>query len=327
MHDPIRWGILGPGAISRKFAAGLRDAAGARLVAVGSRDRERARAFAADFDAPNAHAGYAALVADDQVDAIYVGTPHAFHREHSILALRAGKHVLCEKPLALNAGQAAEMIRVAGEQRRVLMEAVWTRFLPAIVRLRELLADGAIGEPRMVQADFGFRVGYDHKQRLFDPALGGGALLDVGVYPVNLAHMVLGAPERVLGAARLGPTGVDEEGAALLVHPGGRHAVLAMALRLDTPREARILGTEGSIRIHHPWWAASRLTLIRPGRDDEILDLPFTGNGYAHEAEAFMDLIRSGKSESEVMPPAESLAVLKTMDALRAQWGLRYPTE
>ncbi len=323
----IRWGILGPGRISRKFAAGLRDAAGAALVAVGSRDRARAAAFAAEFGAANVHGSYEELAADPAVDAIYVGTPHACHHDHTLLCLGAGKPVLCEKPLALNAAQAERMIAAARDRGLLLMEALWTRFLPAVVRARELVAAGAVGDVRTVMADFGFRAAFDAGSRLFAPALGGGALLDLGIYPLNLAFMICGEPIAMESVATLGETGVDEEEAIVLRHADGRQSVLAASLRVDTPREARILGTGGSLTIAFPWWAGSRLVLRPRGGAEEVIDLPGRGGGYAHEAEAFMGAIRAGAGEVPGMPLDESLAILRTMDALRARWGVRYPGE
>ncbi len=323
----IRWGILGPGRISHKFAEGLREAAGAELTAVGSRDQGRATAFAAEFGAPHAHGSYEDLAADPTVDAVYIGTPHAFHCEHTLLCLRQGKHALCEKALALNAGQAERMITAAREAGVVLMEAMWTRFLPAVIRARALALDGTIGEVRAVVADFGFHAAFDAKNRLFAPELGGGALLDLGVYPLNLAYLICGEPVEVQTMATLGTTGVDEEGAILLRHAGGQLSVLSCSLRVDTPREARILGTDGSITLCRPWWGATRIELrTRAGRD-EVIDLPHRGGGYTHEAEAFMGMIRGGVTESEVMPLDESLAIMRTMDGLRGRWGVRYPGE
>ena len=323
----VRWGILGPGRISRKFAAGLREAAGAELVAVGSRDAGRAAAFAAEFGAPRSHGTYEDLAADSAVDAVYIGTPHAYHEAHALVCLAAGKHVLCEKPLALNAAQAARMIAAARTRRLVLMEAMWTRFLPAIVRVREVVASGRIGDVRMVSADFGFRAEFDPASRLFAPELGGGALLDLGIYPLNLASMLCGEPVEIQTTANLGSTGVDEESAILLRHAEGRLAVLACALRVDTPRQAHILGTRGSITIGFPWWAATRIAIQSGSAGPQEFEFPHRGGGYTYEAEAFMALIRSGQLESEIMPLDENLAILRTMDAIRSRWKMRYPGE
>ncbi len=326
MPATVRWGILGPGRIARKFALALRESEGAVAAAVGSRSKDRAEAFAREFGIPTAHGSYQALAADPGVDAVYVATPHPFHEEHTVLCLRAGKHVLCEKPLALNAAQGERMVEAAREAGRLLMEAMWTRFLPTLARVRQLTAGGMIGDPRLLTADFGFRAPFDPASRLFDPALGGGALLDLGVYPLSLASMLFGEPVGIASAANLGPTGVDEEVAVLLHHAGGPLAVLTASSRLATPGEARIHGTAGSIRIHPPWHGGTRLT-VGAGGTEETLDLPHRGGGFAHQIEAFMELVRGGKRDSPVMPLAESLAILQTMDALRIRWGLRYPGE
>jgi predicted dehydrogenase len=322
----INWGILGPGKISRAFAAGLNEAAGARITAVGSRDLGRAEAFAEEYGATHAFGSYEELAACPGIDAIYIGSPHSGHEPHTVLCLEAGKHVLCEKPLAVNAAQAERMINLARQRNLALMEALWTRFLPAIVKARELVASGAIGEVRMLQADFGFRADFDPESRLFAPELAGGALLDVGIYPLNLAFMLFGAPEEILTTANLGTTGVDEEAACLLRHAQGRLSVLSFANRLDTPREAHILGTDGRITICFPWWGATRIEL-HAGGEQKDFDYPHWGGGLTYQAEAFMDMIRSGNHESDVMPLDESLAIMKTMDEIRSRWGLYYPGE
>jgi predicted dehydrogenase len=325
--DKIRWGILGTGRIAGIFAAGLADLGDAELVAVGSRTAAAADTFGDRYGVPRRHASYAALASDPQVDAIYVATPHTFHKENSLLCLQAGKAVLCEKPFTINAREAAELIAYARERRLFLMEAMWTRFLPLMVRLRELIAGGAIGEVRMVQADFDFRTEVNPRSRLFDPALGGGALLDVGVYPMSLASMLLGTPSEIASLAHLGATGVDEQSAAVLRYAGGRLAVLTSAIRIGGPHEALIRGTDGYIRIDSEWWRAARMTLVRSGRPDELIEAPMVGNGYSYEATEVMRCLRDGRIESDVMPLDESLAIMRTLDAIRAQWGLRYPGE
>ena len=323
----IRWGILGPGRISGTFAEALREAAGASLVAVGSRDLGRATAFAAAFGATNVYDSYEALVTDPMVDAIYIGTPHTYHCEHALLCLRGGKHVLCEKPIAVNAVQAGRMFSEARSAGLVLMEAMWTRFLPAVIRARELVEAGMIGAVRTIVADFGFRAEFDPRSRLFDPDLGGGSLLDLGIYPLNLAFMIGGAPLELHATAILGATGVDEQCAILLRHQGGVLSILSASLCADTPREATIFGSEGSITLCRPWWGATRIVLRpRDGRE-ETMDLPGRGGGYAHEAEAFMDLIRTGTMESDIMPASERLAIIGTMDEIRERWGMTYPCE
>ncbi|MBO9326561.1 MAG: Gfo/Idh/MocA family oxidoreductase [Roseiflexus sp.] len=327
-HQPVRWGILSTGRIAGVFAEALQSIDDAHLVAVGSRSADSAAAFGDRFKVPRRYATYEELAADPDIDIIYIATPHALHYENCLLCLRYGKAVLCEKPFTINARQAAEVVAVARERGLFLMEAMWTRFLPAIVRLRELLAAGAIGELRMIASDFGFRAGVDPRSRLFDPALGGGSLLDVGVYTVSLASMVLGGePERLATLADLGSTGVDEQAAMILGYSGGRIAVLWSAICTETPHETTIMGTRGMIRIHPQWWRATTLTVHRSGQGDEAIHLPFNGNGYQFEALEAMRCLRAGFSESPVMPLDETLGIMRTMDAIRAQWGLKYPME
>jgi dihydrodiol dehydrogenase / D-xylose 1-dehydrogenase (NADP) len=323
----IGWGILGPGSISRKFAEDLQIAEGAKLVAVGSRNKDRASRFASDLGFKNSYGSYEALVEDPEVEAVYIGTPHAFHAENAHLCFHHQKHVLCEKSLALNAAQAEGMIRAASENDLLLMEAMWTRFLPATLEMQRLLAEGDIGEPRLFTADFGFRADFDPSSRLFDPAQGGGTLLDLGIYPVSFASLLFGEPTRIGGFASLGQSGVDEEATIVLQHAAGQLASCALSFRVDTPREAVVQGTEGRIRIPCPWWGATGLTIHRRDGTEKTMDYPRRGNGLVYEAEEFMNLIRKGKRDSLTMPLKESLAIMKTMDSLRLTWGVKYPGE
>lgn len=327
MHAKIRWGILGTGNIAHQFATGLRSVPDAQLAAVGSRAQATADAFGDEFGIPHRHPTYAALAADPEVDAVYISTPHTFHKANTLLCLGAGKAVLCEKPFAINAQEAAEMIREARASRLFLMEAMWTRFFPIMRRVRTLLAQGDIGEPRMLTADFGYRTEYHPSHRLFDPMLGGGALLDVGIYPLALASMIFGKPEHVASSADLGRTGVDEQSAYLLRYKDGQLALLSSASRTETPQEAVINGTKGRITIHRRWWKPSRMTVHVHGQDEKVVDLPYEGNGYNYEAMAVGECLRAGKLEHDIMPLDESLAIMETMDTIRAQWGLKYPME
>lgn len=327
MTAHFRWGILGPGNIAAKFAAGVAALDDQEVIAVGSRTQASVDRFADRFDIVRRHVGYEALATDPQIDAIYVATPHNFHREHTLLALRNGKHVLCEKPFAINAVQAQEMVDEARRQKLFLMEAMWSRFLPIIVEARKLIAEGAIGNVQMVQADFGFRASFNPASRLFDPALGGGALLDVGVYPVSLAMMALGQPDRIAAIAALGATGIDENTGILLGFPGGEVALLATTVRASTLQEATILGDNGSIRLHSPWWVGNTLTLQRTGHKPEQIVRPYFANGYSHEAIEVATCVRAGKLESDVMSLDESVRIMAVMDTIRAQLGMKYPME
>lgn len=328
MTNRIRWGILGTGSIAHKFATGLAVLPDAELVAVGSRTQASADAFADPFNVPHRHASYDALAADPDVEVVYVATPHPLHHPNTVLCLKAGKAVLCEKPFAINAREAEDMVRVARERRLFLMEAMWTRYLPIVVKVREWLAEGRIGRPRMMTGDFGFRAGFNEESRLFDRTMGGGALLDVGIYPISFASMVFGRqPSRIAGFADLGKSGVDEQAAIVFSYDQGELATLYTAIRTTTPQEVIIMGEEGSIRIHSPFWYGTTATLAVAGKDPETVELPYLGNGYTHEAMEVMRCLRAGEVESPVMPLDETIALMKTLDAIRAQWGLTYPTD
>jgi len=323
----VRWGILGTGAIARRFVEGLETLPEAEVLAVGSRSEASAEGFAETRGIPRRYGSYEELVADPDVDVVYVATPHPFHAENAELCLGAGKAVLCEKPFTVNAAEAERVVGLARERGLFLMEGMWTRFFPLMERVRALTSGGEIGELRMLAADFGFRTGVDPASRLFAPELGGGALLDVGVYCVSLASMVLGEPVRTAGLAHLGETGVDEQAAVVLEHAAGRLSSLSIGIRTATPQEATIFGTEGYVKIHAPWWRPTTMTLSRPERDDETVEAPIAGNGFNYEAAEVMRCLDEGMTESAVMPLDETLCVMRAMDEIRAAWGLRYPGE
>lgn len=326
--QPLRWGIMGTGNIAAQFARALAELPDHALAAVGSRSLEKARAFSDAFGATaTAHPSYEALAQDAGVDVIYIATPHPQHAPNALTCLLCGKPALVEKPFTLNADEAKDIVLTAREKGLFVMEAMWTRFFPLMERLRAMVADGAIGEPRMIHADFGYRSDKGPEHRHLNPALGGGALLDVGCYPLSFASMLLGHPDRVTGMAHVGPTGVDEQAAIVLHHPGGRLACLSTAVTTLTPREAVVMGTEGQLRIHSPWFHPRVMTWSRPGVADEVIEVPFEGNGYRYEAEEVARCLRAGRTESAVMPLDESVALMRTMDTLRKSWKVRYPGE
>lgn len=298
----------------------------ASLVAVGSRTREKAMAFGSQFNVTYRHASYEELVNNPAVDAVYVATPHSLHAANTIMALQAGKPVLCEKPFAINAHEAEEMVLTARAKKLLLMEAMWTRFLPVMIKLRRLLADGAIGEVRMLAADFGFLAG-EEEGRLVDPALGGGALLDIGVYPISLASMIFGKPSDICGLAKLGRTGVDKQNGIVMMYPQGQIAVLHSSIEATTFQEATIMGSKARIKIHSAWWKATAMTLMRENNKNDFIESPYIGNGYQYEVAEFMRCLREKKLESEIMSLDETVSIMRTMDSLRQQWGLRYPGE
>ncbi len=327
MTGRIRWGIISTGKIAEKFARGLTFLPEAELVAVGSRARASAEKFGDMFGVPNRHASYEALANDPDVDVLYVATPHSLHKENCLLGLQAGKAVLCEKPFTINAAESQEVIRSAREKKLFLMEAMWTRFIPAIVKVRELLTDEVIGEVRVLSAGLGFRADFDPQSRLFSPELGGGALLDIGVYAISLASMVFGTPSRVTSMAHLGETGVDEQAAIILGYDQGQLATLFTTIRTNAPGEAILMGTRGRIRIHASIARPTRITLSLNGQKDRIIEMPVDGTGYNYEAAEVMSCLREGKLESEAIPLDETLSIMRTMDQIRAQWGLKYPME
>lgn len=327
MNKKIRWGILGPGSIAHKFADGLKALPDAELIAVGSRSMEKANKFGDEYNIAKRYGSYEDFVKDPDIDIVYISSPHPFHNEHSLLCMKAGKSVICEKPFAVNARQAEEMIACAGDNKVFLMEAMWTRFLPVMAKVRELICEGTIGDVRMMTADFGFRMGWNPESRLLNPELAGGALLDVGVYTVSLASMVFsGPPTKIASLSHLGETCVDEQSAMLLGYDKGKIAVLSCAVRTNTPQEARIIGTDGSIYIPD-FWRSSKISLFRQGKEADHIELPFEGNGYNCQAAEAMNCLRNGKLESDILPLHESLSIVQTLDSIRAQWGLKYPME
>lgn len=328
MDKKIRWGILGPGNIAHKFATSFQAIEDGELYGVGSRSLENANNFADEYNISKRYGSYEELVADPNVDAIYVATPHPFHREHAILCLNAGKAVLCEKPIAVNASQAREMVDCARRNNVFLMEAMWTRFLPIYSEVEKWLDDGLIGDISMITADFGFRAGVNPEARLFNLELAGGGLLDVGIYAISLASFLLKgkSPSRISSMANLGETGIDEQASMILGYDKGEMAILHTAVRTSTRQDAVIMGTEGMIIIPS-FWNATTAILQVDGEEERVVTRPHRANGYCFEVEEVMDCVRQGKLQSHKMPWDESIAIMETMDELRSQWNLKYPME
>jgi dihydrodiol dehydrogenase / D-xylose 1-dehydrogenase (NADP) len=325
MSSKIRWGVMGTGHIANTFAMAIASLDDAVVQAVGSRTQESADKFGATYGIPNCHPTYEALAADPEVDAVYIATLNSLHEDNTILCLEAGKAVLCEKPFTINRAQAEAVIAVARKEKRFLMEAMWTRFMPALHQAMSWIDEGAIGEVRMVQANFGFR--YDAAP-LFDPELGGGSLLDVGIYPITLANMAFRqAPTQIRSLPYLGRNGVDEQAAYILGYDGGGLALLGSAIQTKTPYDGYIMGTDGMITLHDSFWNATKVSLERPEKETITQDFPLHCNGYEYEAMEVNRCLREGKLESEIMPLQTTLDILDIMDNIRLQWGLRYPME
>jgi predicted dehydrogenase len=327
MANSTHWAIIGTGSIAHKFATGLKALPAAKLQAVGSRSEDRADEFGDEFSVPDRYDSYEELAEADEVDVVYVATPHPFHCENTIMCLEAGKAVLCEKPFAVNHRQAEEMARCARDNNLFCMEGMWTRFFPLMDQVRTLLDEGTIGDPRMLQVDFGFRAGWDPDSRLLNPELAGGSLLDVGVYCTALASMIFGRPFDLTGFANIGETGVDEQAAWVFTYEGGELAACSSAVRTNTPMEAIINGTDGRIRIHSPWWIPTSMTVEKAEQEPEEMEFPLEGNGMNYEAAAVMHCLQQNKTEHPIMPLDETLEIARTMDELRAQWQLKYPFE
>jgi predicted dehydrogenase len=327
----INWALVGTGGITNSFLAGLRSAEGAVPLAAVSRSRENAEQFAAKYGIQKTYSGadgYDRMLEDPAVDAIYIGTPHSTHKDMAVRAFKAKKAVLCEKPAAINAGELRDMIGAARENRVFFMEAMWNRFTPPFLKAREWLDMGLIGEVKMAEANFGFNMGWNPESRLLKKELGGGALLDAGVYPIALASMAFGGgkPEKVASLLYLGETGVDEEFTGLISYGGCRMASVSAALRTSMVNDGWIYGSAG--RIHLPDFVFShKARLICDGRYTYEYEGNYISNGYNYEAEAVMDCIREGKTESGVMPLDESLRIMEIMDEIRSQWNFRYPSE
>ncbi len=323
----IRWGILGTGHIAGKFTADLHLLPDAVIHAVGSRSQERADAFGGAHGIPNRYGSYEALVSDPDVEVVYVGTLNPSHHGDVRLCLEAGKHVLCEKPFTLNAAQAKDLIDEARKRGLFLMEAMWTRFIPAVVELRRLLAAEAIGPVQYVQADFCIYRDFDPGHRLFRYEAAGGVMLDLGVYPISFASLVLGQHEELLTTATLGETGVDEQSAYMMRYANGALAMLASSARASGPLEAVAAGSKGLLRLLEPWWFSKHLSVEMDGKPAKVVAFPYEGHGLRFEASHVMKCLRAGRTESDVMPLDETLRIMQTMDACRAAWGLVYEGE
>ncbi|MGD6745811.1 Gfo/Idh/MocA family protein [Streptomyces sp. BH106] len=330
MTERVRWGILATGGIAASFTADLLDLPDAEVVAVASRKEASAKAFAERFGIERAYGDWASLAADGDVDVVYVATPHAAHREAAGLCLEAGRAVLCEKAFALNAREAAELVTLARSRGVFLMEAMWMYCNPLVRRMKALVDDGAIGEVRTVQADFGLAGPFPPAHRLRDPAQGGGALLDLGVYPVSFAQLLLGEPAAVTASAQLSEEGVDLQTGMLLSWDDGAHALLHCALNAGTGVTASVTGSAGRIDVPGGFFAPERFVLHRDGRDpEEFVAAPQDGphDSMRHEAIEVMRRIRAGDTESPLVPLEGSLAVMRTLDTVRERVGVRYPGE
>ncbi|GLJ80154.1 Gfo/Idh/MocA family protein [Microbacterium imperiale] len=328
-HTPagLRWGILATGGIAHAFTRDLLTA-GRRVVAVGSRTEESASRFAAEYGIPHAHGSYEQLAADPEVDIIYVATPHPAHRDAAALAIQHGKHVLVEKPFTLTRDEAVVLRDLAADAGVLVMEAMWTRYLPHMVRLREIVAAGTIGDVRALFADHTQSISDDPTHRLNDLALGGGALLDLGIYPVSFACDVLGIPTQVRALGRLQETGADAEVATVMTHPSGAVSTTVSSSRAAGPNTAHIVGTAGRIDISGVWYSATDFRVT--GADGTVIEeyrTEIEGRGMQFQALEAEALVAAGRIDGDILPIAETVAIMGVLDDIRAQIGVRYPQE
>jgi len=322
MKRSYRWGILGAGRIAEKFCTALCFTEGAEVYAIASRDPGRARQYAGQFRATKWYDSYEALVKDDNVDIVYIATPHAFHFEQVMLCLDHHKPVLCEKPMSLNYVQTSAMIVRATEKELFLMEGIWTRFMPFLEKMLDLIRQDAIGIPLYVNADFGFAAPKNAEGRLFNSALGGGAVLDIGVYCIFLSTLLFGQPVAIQSFSQIGETGVDEYANMIMQFNEGTTAHLLASLVFSTALEVEVIGSKGRIKVHCPWYKATEFTLYPPGGQPEVFSFPHACNGFEYEIAEVMQCLDKGFLQSQKMTHALSLSISKTMDAVLLQAGV-----
>jgi predicted dehydrogenase len=325
----MKWAILGTGKIATRFAEALNNIPEkAELLAVGSRKKETGDVFGDKFNIPRRYTNYEDVAADPDVDIMYIGTPGVYHLRDVTMSLNHGKHVLCEKAFSINAKQAKAMIDLAREKKLFLMEAMWTRFFPIHVRIRELLKEGAIGTPNGITINFLAKPPYDLSNRWFDLNLGAGVLLDTASYGISWASSLFGEPEAVTGLASFGESGADYQTSMVMRYSGNQLVCLMSSQISYDDKDAVLFGSTGKIVVHSPWYKPLKMTLYQEGKEPELISLLLDGyNGYEYEAMEVMNCIKAGKTESGIMPLDETLSIMKTMDTVREQWGYKFPFE
>lgn len=322
MNKTYNWGILGPGKISHKFAQGLAVTEKGKLFAVGSRDTGRAREFAEKYGAEKYYGSYEELAADPDIDIIYIATPHHLHYELTRLCFDYGKNVLCEKPVCINSRQFEELRKIAGEKKLFYMDALWTRFLPTIKKALEIAPQ--IGPIKTITADFGFKAPYNENSRLFDPELGGGTLLDIGLYTVLIPMLFLGVPDEIIATAFIGKTGVDESSSIIFKYSNGAIASLSSTFLAHTKTQAEIAGSEGRITFMPKFFMPTSLELLIEGKPKEVISFETKKNGYECEAEESMLCLDEGLLQSPLLPHSFTSDLMKILDEIRRQMGVRY---
>ncbi len=322
MDRKIKWGIIGLGKIANKFAEDLLLSDNSILYGVASRSLEKAKEFGNKYKAVKYFDSYEALASDSEIDVVYIATPHTLHFENTMLCIRNGKNVLCEKPMGINLDEVTVMVKEARDRNLYLMEAMWTRFIPSINKMLELIKAGLIGGIVYIKADFGFKGDNNLESRVYSKALGGGSLLDIGIYPVYLSMLLQGSPEEIKAMARWTDTGVDSFCAMLFDHKNSSKSILESTIEADTPTEAYIFGTKGTIRIHSRFHHPEKLTLIR--EEEEVYNLKIKGNGYFYEIEEVENCLFNGKKESDKHSLEDSLKLMEVIDRIKEKIGLCY---
>ena len=326
MSQLIHWAILGPGKIAEKFASAFSQVPEAKLYAVASRDEQRGKVFAEKFNIPKVYTSYEQMLADPLIDIVYIATPHTFHHEQTLLCLKNKKAVVCEKPLTLSTKQTTELVAASRANNTFLMEGMWTRFFPATLKTLELIQHDTIGEIKFIRADFGFAAPHDPDHRVLNLKLGGGAQLDVGVYPMFLALLIGGTPKTIQACSKLAITGADETTAAQLYFENGAIAHILSSIVADTPKQAEIFGSKGSIILQTPWHKSQEITLRKNSGKEEIFKFPFEGVGFHYELRHATECLQRGLKESEIMPLSLSIQMAKVADEILQQAGVFYPT-
>lgn len=319
-----KWGIIGPGKIANKFAVALSRVPGATLWAVASRDEVKAKAFAEKHGAEKHYNTYEAIAADPDIDVIYIATPHTFHHAHTLMCLENKKAVLCEKPMSVNYASTKQMISVARDNNVFLMEALWTRFLPITNKVLELISEGVIGDVKFVKADFGTIFPFNADSRIYNVKLGGGSLLDIGVYPLFLTLLLLGKPDEIKSMAHLAVTGADETMSVSLSYKNGNMASVFSTFAGHTPLTADITGTKGCIFLPVPWYKGSSIIVKTNAGEETNIAVPYGDNGFEFEIEEVNRCLDNGLTESSLLTLDFSLMMSKVVDDISKQCGLTY---
>ena len=327
MDKIINWGIIGLGNIANKFAHDINLHSNSKLYAVASRNSERAINFKNKYNSTVSFNSYEELAKCPEIDIVYIATPHVFHFENTMMCLREGKSVLCEKPMSMNAKQSEEMIALAKSKNLFLMEALWTRFIPATKKVLELISNNQIGKIQSVKADFGFNANLKSRNRLLDNKLGGGSLLDIGIYPVFMSLLLLGLPKKIIANAIINDSNIDTSFNAVFDYDNNIKSFLESSFEKQTPTEVIINGENGSIILHSQFHFSEKITLYKKGKDEEVIDIKYVGNGYYHEIEEVVNCMNNGSTESKKLPLSFSLDLINLLDEIRYKIGLKYDSD